>query len=197
MTPERREYEREYWARNKERKREIDRRYRAKHKERLAAELRAWREANPEKYKAQKERSCKSPSRKEWLAANHESHRKYLNERHARLYRESPQHRMRHVLRGRFAAAFRKGKRSHSLANLIGCSWEELVAHIEAQFKPGMTWDNHGRHTWHIDHITPLMAFDLTDPEQQLRAFHYTNLRPLAASENWAKGHRERRIYGV
>ena len=41
-----------------------------------------------------------------------------------------------------------------------------------------------------MDHIKPLCAFDLTEPEQQALAFHYTNLQPLWASDNMRKGGR-------
>lgn len=43
----------------------------------------------------------------------------------------------------------------------IGCSGEELKAHLESQFKPGMTWDNYGFGSgkWVIDHIRPISNF--------------------------------------
>lgn len=74
----------------------------------------------------------------------------------------------------------------HSL-DLIGCSVGELRNYIEGQFQPGMTWDNWNYRGWHIDHIIPLGYFDFTDYEQQKRAWHYTNLRPLWAEENLGK----------
>ena len=48
-----------------------------------------------------------------------------------------------------------------------------------------MSWDNYG--DWHIDHIIPCAAFDLTDIEQQKKCFNYKNLQPLWAEENLKK----------
>ena len=59
---------------------------------------------------------------------------------------------------------------------------------LEARFTPGMTWDNYGE--WHIDHVRPLASFDLTDVEQCKAACHYSNLQPLRARDNMAKGDR-------
>lgn len=72
-------------------------------------------------------------------------------------------------------------------AELIGCSVPELRAHLERHFLPGMTWENYGP-VWHIDHVRPCASFDLSDPAQQKRCFHYTNLRPLWAIDNIRKG---------
>ena len=50
-----------------------------------------------------------------------------------------------------------------------------------------MTWKNYGRNGWHIDHILPCSSFDLTDPEQRRKCFHYTNLQPLWEIDNIRK----------
>lgn len=62
----------------------------------------------------------------------------------------------------------------------------QLAKWIEAQFKPGMTWNN--RSKWHIDHIIPCSAFNMLELSQQRECFNYKNLRPLWASENMSKG---------
>jgi hypothetical protein len=77
---------------------------------------------------------------------------------------------------------------------IIGCSWEELKQHIEKQFQPGMTWDNHGQYGWHIDHHTPLAT---AKTEQDVyRLNHYTNLKPLWWEENLKKGDKISKEWG-
>ncbi len=62
--------------------------------------------------------------------------------------------------------------------------------HIESQFHlwPGMSWDN--MNEWHVDHRQPCKSFDLRDEAQQRRCFHFSNLQPLWACDNLAKGAR-------
>jgi len=74
----------------------------------------------------------------------------------------------------------------------LGCSLDALREHLERQFQPGMTWDNWGRQGWHIDHIKPLLHFDLEDEGQLRIVCHYTNLQPLWWRDNIVKGHVER-----
>jgi len=72
---------------------------------------------------------------------------------------------------------------------LIGCTGAELAAHIEKQFKRGMSWENYGS-KWHVDHITPLSYFDMSNPDDQRRAWNWQNLRPLWALQNITEGNK-------
>jgi len=72
---------------------------------------------------------------------------------------------------------------------MIGCTALHLKQHLESQFKKWMTWENYG-HRWHVDHIVPISKFDHTVAHQLKQCWHYTNLRPLCAKENMAKGNR-------
>lgn len=69
-------------------------------------------------------------------------------------------------------------------AQLIGCSWLELRKHLEAQFKPGMSWENYGQ--WHIDHIIPMSKLK----DNLEKSCHYKNLQPLWAQENLIKSNK-------
>ncbi len=90
------------------------------------------------------------------------------------------------------ATGFRRD--TDTIERYCGCSWQELRAHFEGMFREGMTWENHGRTGWHVDHIKPLCEFDISKEEELYKAWFYTNLRPLWHWENRAKGLVESRI---
>lgn len=70
---------------------------------------------------------------------------------------------------------------------LVPYTGKQLMAHLERQFLPGMSWNN--RNEWHIDHIVPLASFTFTSPECDgfKAAWAITNLRPLWAVDNLKK----------
>lgn len=148
----------------KARKAEYDRKRRAEKGEKLKAQQLAWRKQNQDRLNAY----CR-------------------NKRKA-----NPQYAVANNMRCRINIALRAaraGKFDRSMEELLGCTVEFLMHHIERQWSPGMTWENRGHRgaVWHIDHIVPCASFDLTDPEQQRRCFHYSNLRPMWASDNCSK----------
>jgi hypothetical protein len=105
----------------------------------------------------------------------------------------NPQWKLKQVLRGRYLDALKRhttgGKvnKRHSAIELIGCDIEFYKQYLEQQFKPDMTWENHGV-LWEIDHIKPCAAFDLTNIEQQKQCFNYINTQPLYKIDNRSKG---------
>ena len=137
--------------------------------------------------------------RRHW--ANHIEevrHRRRRNGKNKKIRDKSnPSKRVLDSMRSRFYMAIRGTKKLASVVELVGCSIDELRRKLEAQFKPGMTWDNYGQQTWHIDHIIPCAAFDFTDINQLRKCFHHSNLQPLWAIENHRKGAREGLVYGA
>jgi hypothetical protein len=89
-------------------------------------------------------------------------------------------------LRGRINHAIKFNKKADHTINLLGCSVDDLRVYLESMFTSEMTWENYGSY-WHIDHIKPCAAFDLSISEQQFECFHYTNLQPMEAHENLVK----------
>lgn len=86
--------------------------------------------------------------------------------------------------------SLRDGKAGRSWETLVGYTVSELMAHLERQFLPGMSWEN--RSAWHIDHIVPVAAFGFESPEEASfrRCWSLPNLRPLWARENIRKSGR-------
>jgi len=104
---------------------------------------------------------------------------------------EDPEFKLRYILRRRTNTILRKikvQKTFQSHVRFLGCTVKDLREHIESQFEPWMSWENHGAYGWHIDHIKPLASFNLSDPKQFAEACHYTNLRPLHWHQNLSKG---------
>ena len=103
--------------------------------------------------------------------------------------------RLRGTLHSRVVMAIKKkSKKAVLTMELIGCTVDQLRTFLEAEFEEGMTWENYGRPKdgpgWEMDHIRPCASFNLEDPEEQKKCFHWTNLQPLWAADNLAKSDR-------
>lgn len=127
--------------------------------------LRDWKRANPEKHaasnlKALRKRKLVDPGFK--VTRN-----------------------LRNRLKDIMKSAKLGGTERHT--NLTGCTTRQLSAHLESGFTKRMTWENYGTY-WHVDHILPCSSFDHSDPKQVAQCWHWTNLRPMRAKDNMAKG---------
>jgi len=101
--------------------------------------------------------------------------------------RQNPQYKVLSNLRRRINHVIDGRNKSKKSEELLGCSIENFIKHIESQFKDGMTWENYGRNGWHIDHIVPCNLFDLTQEYQQKSCFNYQNMQPLWEHDNISK----------
>jgi len=173
-----------------------------KHREKCLKRTNDWYKANPEKareldkrryYKDRKKRiaaSCKwekenkehvNQVRRQWYKKTNKQRLAYYAKK-----REDVQYRLLSNLRRRLNSILNGVRKSDSFYQIIGCTNEELKAHIERQFNSGMSWENYGE--WHIDHIKPCASYDLRDEIQQKKCFNFSNLQPLWASDNLSKG---------
>lgn len=149
---------------------------------RAAERQREYRERHPEKVAAaQRVQGEKRRNDPEWR----EKLRAWSTAR-TRRARSTPRgnldHLMGQLLRGSLAA-----KAGRTWADLVGYSVDDLMAHIEKQFLPKMSWQNMG--DWHIDHIVPKSSFSYDDANSPefMACWAMTNLRPLWARDNLMK----------
>ena len=166
MKRDRKEYYKEYNLKNKEHRKKWHQEYYLKNIE----HIKEYRLKNKERIK-------------EWFLKNKQHTRDYARNKYKTdinfKLRHNISQRIRHGLKGI------EHKSAHT-RELLGCTIDELWTHLESKFKPWMTRENHG--LWHIDHIRACAKFDLSDPAQQRGCFHYSNLQPLWAHENFSKG---------
>lgn len=132
-------------------------------------------------------KECKSEYLKEYYRKNPSKKHKRSKKENRERYENNKinwnfSRRMRFALNG-----LKEGK---SWESLIGYNLIDLKLHLEKRFKPGMTWNNYG--DWHIDHIKPITAFDVTSTECEdfKKCWSLENLQPLWAEENISKGNR-------
>jgi hypothetical protein len=145
-----------------------------------------WRRSHRQKNDTPEQRKADVARATAWRLANKDRRAEWR--RNYRLKREAEdlKFKIQRRLQARLWHAVAKGSKSSSTLELLGCSYEHLLSHLEAQFSPGMSWNNYGE--WHIDHIRPCASFDLTQRAQQKDCFNWTNLQPLWAAENIRKG---------
>jgi hypothetical protein len=194
MPSNRKEYIREYYLKNKEHIQEYIKEYHLKNKE----HIKEYKKVYMKKYHLKNKEHIKGYKKKynkEYRLKNKERAREYRIKNRAkfsayvkRRYSTEPSFKLVRDLRRRILDALKGTAKSAHTMELIGCTVDELWVHLESKFKPWMTRKNHG--LWHVDHIKACAKFDLTDPVQQRRCFHWSNLQPLWAHENLSKGAR-------
>lgn len=148
-------------------------------------------------------RDCKSKLNEQyrltspgWTERNRRGVRKHYRRHRQRvilrgcLYQKRLHVRLRQAISGRVRRALKTGgssKAGHLAFELVGYSVEDLMRHLEKQFKPGMSWSNYGQ--WEIDHKKPVSKFLITgldDPELR-KCWALSNLQPLWKHENLTK----------
>jgi len=73
---------------------------------------------------------------------------------------------------------------------ILKYSPDELISHLENQFKDGMTWDNYGE--WHVDHILPITSFNIQEigDNEFMKCWSLNNLQPMWGEENIKKSNK-------
>lgn len=152
-------------------------------------------------------RDKKNNFTKNWYKENKDNRKKYLKE-----YREKNYEKIKEVKRnyekkrkstdpiykliGNFRTAIYTVLKENNVTKyghyfeILGYEPEQLINHLEIQFKDGMTWNNYGE--WHIDHKLPITYFkfnDVTDDEFK-KCWSLENLQPMWGDENITKSNK-------
>lgn len=157
-----------------------NKRYRKKNKDRLDDYFRDWAKENRDKLREY---------HTDWRE-NNEEYQKYCRDYERKRRAEDPEYRLRARTRTAVYTCLKERNvaKYRSTFETLGYTLEELMQHLESQFKEGMTWDNYGE--WHVDHKIPMSKFKFTstdDHEFQL-CWSLENLQPLWGPENLSKG---------
>lgn len=149
---------------------------RERNKESIRESRKRWIERNPDKVVA---------SRK--AVKSKREYRDRSNAEQRRRRQEDPAFAINARIRAAIGICLRGKKAGRKWEDLVGYSSQQLMTHLERQFKRGMTWAN--RDQWHLDHIVPLSSFEFDSPEDDgfKAAWALTNLRPIWKSENLTK----------
>ena len=193
----RKEYLKEYYIKNKKKIQEYSKEYYLENKEHIIEHQKKYDAEHKEHSKEYKRELRKTPEHKKKVKLYLDTPEVRLrNRKNNRIrskfkYDNDPDYKLKRLLRGRLNHALDDSHvKADNTLELLGCTVKELREHLESKFKPGMTWENHAMKGWHVDHIIPCDSFDFSDPEQQKKCFHYTNLQPLWWDENIKKSNK-------
>ena len=142
--------------------------------------MKEYRQNHPEKRKETKDK---------WKKNNMPRHKEMKKSHFKRRLKRDDFFRFTVKLRNKLMLRMKRkklGSKESGFYDIIGLRPSELREYISSKFKEGMTWENYGWDTWHIDHIIPLST--AKTKEEYCKLWHYTNLQPLWKEENFEKG---------
>lgn len=198
---------RDYCNNNKEKLKTHHKEYREKNKDILKIKTKKYYDDNKEKisllrkkhrqdnkdlyYNRGKEYREKNKEKcNEYQRKYHKLNKKHVNKRQRKYekdrYKNDNLFRIKKNLRCNIydALTCRGFIKSTKTEKILGCSMDFFIKYIESKFLEGMSWEN--RSLWHLDHIIPMCTANTQ--EEAIKLNHYTNLQPLWAEDNFAKG---------
>ena len=169
----------DYREKNKEKIREINRKYAETHKEQISLKNKRYAEKNSDKIKAR-------------CIKNKAKYAKTKRDYYRKRRKEDPIFHLHYIMSNLILTSLKTGTKTKKTEELLGYSIQELKEHLEKQFEPWMTWENHGLtatqpcQTWHIDHIIPINTFHIEEPgdAEFTKCWSLENLRPLDSFYN-------------
>ena len=160
-----------------------DKRWRDKNKEYISNKSKTWYEENKEHRKVYiKEYREKNVDKIRETKRNYESNRKARD----------PLYKLISNFRTAIYQVLKEcnvEKNKHYF-NILQYTPEDLISHLELQFKDTMSWDNYGE--WHVDHILPITYFNIMEmgDKEFMKCWSLDNLQPMWGKENIRKSNK-------
>jgi hypothetical protein len=135
-------------------------------------------------------------AQKDYIEKNKENRKLWYNQHRNNRRKNDPLFKLKDNIRCIIGCSIRTrgyNKKSKTY-EILGCSYEDFMIYIEAQFDTWMNWDNHGKYTgnynetWQYDHIIPI-SIGMSEDEI-IKLNHYTNFRPLCSKLNLEKSNK-------
>ena len=164
-------------------KKVADKKWRDKNKERLYFNHKKWYEENKEKWNQYiKEYREKNIDKIREIKRNYERHRKSTD----------PIYKLINNFRTAIYQVLKENnvqKNGHYF-EVLQYTPDELISHLENQFKYGMTWDNYG--DWHVDHILPISIHNIQEigDGEFMKCWSLSNLQPMWGEDNIRKSNK-------
>ncbi len=191
----RKESDKRWKLANKDKTQKSTAKWQSKNQEHIKKYKKQWRDNNKEHRSLKKRqwylinRTSEIEKVKEWYKNNKGSKKKIKYSYHKKRRQVDPIYRLKTNIKALIGINFRKQKytKSSKTTNIIGCSFEELYAHLV-----NSALRNYGfylyEEKYHIDHIIPISV--ATTEEEVIKLNHYSNLQYLYPEDNRIKSNK-------
>lgn len=179
--------------------------YKKNNKEKVLAQAKEYRTENKESINRKRQEAY--PKYKIAMGAYKENNKSKINEKKQGnkkiRYKNDVVFRLNHLVSSVIRNSINKN--GSSFSKYLKYSILELKQHLESQFEPWMTWENHGQYnpktwknndfstwTWNIDHIIPQSKLLYTSMQDDnfKKCWALENLRPLSSKQNIIDGNK-------
>ena len=154
-------------------RRERDKVYREKYKDKRKAHYTEYRKTHKEEI---------AERMKDYNKIYKESHTEERKEYRKNKKENDETYKIEQSIRSKIHT-FLRSKDKKKYSDFVGSNILDYKKWLESNFTSKMNWDNYGI-LWHIDHVIPSCIFDFLNEDEILFCFNWKNTRPLLADIN-------------
>jgi hypothetical protein len=164
-------------------KKVADKKWRDNNKEYLADKSKTWYEQNKEHRKEY---------HKKWRTDNIDKWRQTKRDYERNRKASDPLYKLISNFRTAIYQVLKESnvEKNRHYFDILQYTPEELIIHLESQFKDTMSWDNYGE--WHVDHKLPITSFNIEEmgDKEFMKCWALENLQPMWGDENIRKSNK-------